>query len=261
MTKKRDVEFVIGENIRFSDNYSLLILEPRGDDNCLDDIMPGQFVEVKVPNSTTLLRRPISICNIEHFGQSKRLWLYVRAAGEGTRSLINAEGKGSATLSIILPLGNGYSINKEIRRPLLIGGGVGMAPLLYLGRKLKEQNVRPTFLFGARSISDMPLLREFDGLGEVGISTEDGSMGEKGLVTENSILNNNFDFIYTCGPMPMMKAVAKLALEKEISCEVSLENVMGCGIGACLCCVEKTKRGNICMCTDGPVLNIEDLLW
>ena len=105
------------------------------------------------------------------------------------------------------------------------------------------------------------LLDEFLKIGEVAISTEDGSKCSKGLVTANPILERDFDTYYCCGPMPMMKAVAKIARDKGTDCEVSLENVMGCGIGACLCCVEKTTEGNLCVCKEGPVFNINKLLW
>lgn len=102
----------------------------------------------------------------------------------------------------------------------------------------------------------------FDSLGEVHVTTEDGSLGETGYVTNHSILTQvDFDFIASCGPKPMMKAVAEYAEKLNIECEVSLENLMACGLGACLCCVEKTTTGNRCVCKDGPVFNIKELLW
>ena len=145
---------------------------------------------------------------------------------------------------------------------LLVGGGVGTAPMLYLGACLKAAGFAPVFLLGARSASDLLQLEDFEQYGEVYMTTEDGSAGEKGYVTNHSILNDvNFDQIYTCGPKPMMMAVAKYAKSKNIACEVSLENTMACGIGACLCCVEKTSEGHVCVCTEGPVFNIEKLTW
>jgi dihydroorotate dehydrogenase electron transfer subunit len=115
---------------------------------------------------------------------------------------------------------------------------------------------------GARSSKDLLQLKEFEKLGEVYTTTEDGSMGEQGYVTGHSLLNNNsFNMIYTCGPKPMMVSVAKYAKANGIECEVSLENMMACGVGACLCCVENTDEGHLCVCKDGPVFNIKKLLW
>lgn len=145
---------------------------------------------------------------------------------------------------------------------MLVGGGVGVAPLLYLGSELRQCGVEPTFLLGARSVSDLLLVDEFRKYGRVLITTEDGSAGERGFVTQHKVLGQEcFDGIYTCGPTPMMKAVAAYARKTDTPCEVSLENMMACGLGACLCCVEKTTEGNLCVCKDGPVFNINRLLW
>jgi dihydroorotate dehydrogenase electron transfer subunit len=119
-----------------------------------------------------------------------------------------------------------------------------------------------TFLLGARSAKDLLLLDKFGEYGRVLVTTEDGSFGEKGFVTQHSVLRNEkFDMVQCCGPTPMMKAVARYAREAEVTCEVSLENLMACGLGACLCCVEKTVEGNVCVCKEGPVFNIDRLLW
>lgn len=155
---------------------------------------------------------------------------------------------------------------------LMVGGGVGVAPLLYLGATLKEQGEEPTFLLGARSAKDLLLISEFEKYGRVLVTTEDGSEGERGFVTNHSVLQEGrFEMIQCCGPTPMMKAVAHYAREKGIECEVSLENLMACGLGACLCCVEKVAPSNpsegngeptnVCVCKDGPVFNINRLLW
>jgi dihydroorotate dehydrogenase electron transfer subunit len=127
---------------------------------------------------------------------------------------------------------------------------------------LSTHHATPIYLLGARTQEDLLQLSQFQRYGEVYITTEDGSMGEKGFVTQHSILQNaSFDRISVCGPKPMMQAVAKYARQKEVPCEVSLENLMACGLGACLCCVEKTIRGNVCVCKEGPVFNINDLTW
>lgn len=229
----------------------------------LPEMKPGQFVEVRVDNSPkTYLRRPISINNVEN----NELHLLVAAIGEGTRHM--AALKAGDKLNVMLPLGNGFTLPTDNdaaakEKHILVGGGVGVAPLLYLGKKIKEMGGEATFLLGARSAKDLLMLDAFKAVGRVFITTEDGSEGEKGFVTNHSILSKErFDLISTCGPKPMMVAVAKYAEKAQTECEVSLENKMACGLGACLCCVEKTNdKGNICICTEGPVINAKRLNW
>ncbi len=255
--KKCILDFKIVENIKLHCNYSLLKLAPIS--GILPQILPGQFVQVAIDSSkTTFLRRPISINNVDY--ERNLLWLLVRKAGEGTAHLIDMpEG---ATINIVLPLGNTFSIPVSSEsRLLLTGGGVGVAPMLYFGKYLKEKGYNPEFLLGARSASDVLELEEFKAIGPVHISTEDGSLGEQGLITKNSILSQKWDKIYCCGPAPMMKAIASVARAFNADCEVSLENMMACGLGACLCCVENTVKGNVCVCTEGPVFNINQLTW
>lgn len=249
----------VTENTPLGSLYGLLKLVPT-DGSPLPDIAAGQFVQVEVSDSkTTYLRRPISVNYVDY--KENRLWLLIRKAGEGTRHLAAAEvGK---VINVILPLGRGFGIdNISGKKVLLVGGGVGVAPLLYLGEKLKEKGITPDFLLGARSEKDLLQLDDFAKTGNVFTSTEDGSHGEKGLVTTNSAFDGAYDKIFCCGPMPMMKAVAAVARKKGVECEVSLENKMACGLGACLCCVEKKNDGhNVCVCTDGPVFNINELPW
>lgn len=223
----------------------------------LPKMQPGQFVEIKVEDSpSTFLRRPISINYVDE--AKNELHLLVAIVGDGTRHL--AQLKSGDTLNVMLPLGNGFSLSPTEGR-LLVGGGVGVAPLLYLGKKIREAGGEPTFLLGARSKKDLLMLDSFREYGRVLVTTEDGSEGEKGFVTDHSIWQKEkFNLISTCGPMPMMKAVARMATTLDIECELSLENKMACGLGACLCCVEKTKdKGNICVCTEGPVINAKRL--
>ena len=237
--------------------YSRLTLAPA-DGSMLPAILPGQFVQVAANTPGVFLRRPISINDVNY--DQNTIDLLIRKAGKGTSTLVAL--KEGDKLNILLPLGNGFSLDVASgSRLLLIGGGVGVAPLLYLGRKLKEAGHKPEFLLGARSATDLLELDDFAAIGTVHVSTEDGSMGEHGLVTRHSALEGNFDTIYCCGPAPMMKAVASIARERAINCEVSLENMMACGLGACLCCVENTVKGNVCVCTEGPVFNINLLNW
>lgn len=230
------------------------------DDKPLPAMLPGQFVEVRVDQSpTTFLRRPISINFVNR--EQNELWLLVAAIGNGTRRLASLhEGE---NLNCVLPLGNGFTMpTKADERLLLVGGGVGVAPLLYMGAEMKRMGCEPTFLLGARSAKDLLMLDEFRQYGRVFVTTEDGSEGERGFVTNHSLLSQEqFDRIATCGPKPMMVAVARYAAKVSVECEASLENMMACGLGACLCCVEKTTEGNLCVCKEGPVFNTKRLLW
>ena len=156
-------------------------------------------------------------------------------------------------------LDNGAKPNSQF---LLVGGGIGTAPLLYLSRILNQTDIRSTILIGGRSKKNILCIEDFVKYGKVLVITEDGSMGEKGLITEHSIFQQqHFDQIYCCGPEPMMKAVGKLAMEKNVPCQISLENMMACGIGACLCCVAKTTSGHQCVCTEGPVFDVKNLIF
>ena len=223
-------------------------------------MLPGQFAELRVDNSpNTFLRRPISINYFDKI--NNQVWMLIQAVGDGTKKLVSLS-KGEF-VNVMLPLGNTFSLPESIdNNILLIGGGVGTAPMLFLGSHLKELGYKVNFLLGARTKSDLLQLEIFESIGNLYITTEDNSMGEKGYVTSHSILNDEkFDNIYTCGPKPMMVSVAKYAKDKNVTCEVSLENTMACGIGICLCCVEKTIDGHICVCSEGPVMNINKLKW
>lgn len=266
-----------------------VVLQLTNPSGALPEMLPGQFVEVRVDGSpSTFLRRPISINLVDR--EANELWLLVHAVGEGTRALARLEA--GATVNVVLPLGRGFTMpegsswqNCDAQssaslaaqssvslaaqssascgaRYLLVGGGVGTAPLLYLGQELAARGCQPTFLLGGRSVNDLLQLDHFRRFGEVCLTTEDGSAGERGFVTQHSLWQQaSFDRICTCGPKPMMMAVARLAREKGIPCEASLENLMACGLGACLCCVEDTTEGNVCVCKEGPVFSTDKLKW
>jgi dihydroorotate dehydrogenase electron transfer subunit len=230
------------------------------DQQPLPDILPGQFVEVKVDGApNTFLRRPISVNYVDR--NKNQLWLLIQLVGEGTRTL--AKLTPGDCLNVVFPLGNGFSMPTDTNCDiLLVGGGVGVAPLLYYGEQLKDKGFKPFFLLGARTKYDLLQIPLFQQFGEVFITTEDGSMGEKGFVTNHSVLGKKaFSHIACCGPKPMMMSVARYALANNIPCQVSLENMMACGLGACLCCVEKTVKGNVCVCKEGPVFDIRQLTW
>ena len=228
-------------------------------EQALPTIVPGQFVQVRVDGSpSTYLRRPISIHDVDV--EQNEITLLVQQVGEGTRHL--AALKVGDRVNQVLPLGNGFSLPEKGEKCLLVGGGIGIAPLYYFAKVLNEKGIRPTLLLGGKSQSDLLRLADYQRFGETFVTTEDGSLGEKGFVTMHSVWQNqDFDKIYVCGPKPMMKAVAKLADEKGVWCEVSLENLMACGLGACLCCVEDTVDGHVCVCKEGPVFNIRRLKW
>lgn len=255
--KKFMLDLIIKENKQLSNQYSLLILTSP---EKLPEILPGQFAEVLIEGSpSTFLRRPISIHYVDY--ELNELWMLIQLIGDGTKRM--AKMNVGESLNMLIPLGNSFSTpqNKD-SKVLLVGGGCGVAPLLYLGAHLKSTGIEVNFLLGARSKIDLLQLCEYEHFGNVYCTTEDGSYGELGFVTQHSILNSsNFDFIYTCGPLPMMKSVAKYAFKTKANCEVSLENTMACGIGACLCCVTETTEGHVCVCTEGPVFNITKLKW
>ena len=226
----------------------------------LPPMMPGQFAQLRVDGSKeTFLRRPISINFVDT--KLNQIWFLVQLVGAGSRALGRL--REGDTLNALLPLGNGFSMPVSAeKKHLLVGGGVGTAPLLYLGAQMNLMGMRPTFLLGARTKDMLLQLEDFERVGDVYVTTEDGSAGEKGFVTQHSILfKQRFDRISVCGPSPMMKAVARFARANSVPCEVSLENMMACGLGACLCCVEKTVKGNVCVCTEGPVFDINELTW
>lgn len=255
--KKYILDLTVNSVEALSDKHVLIRLT---DDKPLPEMLPGQFVEVRVDNTpSTFLRRPISINNVDY--DHNELWLLVAAVGDGTRQLQKLQ-KGDR-LNCMLPLGNSFTMPTDCtQKVLLVGGGVGVAPLLYFGKRIKAMGGEPTFLLGARSAKDVLERELFEQVGRVLITTEDGSEGEKGFVTNHSVLaQEHFDRISTCGPKPMMMAVARYAFKNDIECEVSLENKMACGVGACLCCVEKTVEGNKCVCKEGPVMNIKKLTW
>lgn len=244
------------ENRWVTDEYFVLKLQAGQE---VKDILPGQFVQVRVDNSdSTFLRRPISVYDTDT--NLNTLDLLIKIAGKGTLTLSGLES--GADLSLVYPLGNSFTVPDVPERILLVGGGVGVAPLFLAGKKLTMSGMDVEFLLGYRTDKQVIDLEIFSSIGKVNLTTEDGSTGVKGFVTDHTVISKGrFDRIYCCGPDLMMKAVASLAKKYGITCEVSLENLMACGFGACLCCIEETVNGNLCACTDGPVFNINDLKW
>ena len=196
-------KYILDLTVRSVENLSPKhVLIKLTDHQPLPEMLPGQFVEVRVDGSpATFLRRPISI----HFVDKvhNELWLMVAMIGDGTRQMGRLQA--GDTLNCVLPLGNAFTMPAaKDEKVLLVGGGVGVAPMLYLGSALHAQGFQPTFLLGGRTAQDLLELDLFNMYGRVCVTTEDGSMGEKGFVTNHSVLNEHFDRICTCGPTPMM---------------------------------------------------------
>lgn len=255
--KKNIQDFQIVANRRVNEEYFVLSLSGNQQ---LPEIKPGQFVQVRVDNApNTFLRRPFSVYDVDY--EKNILYLLIQIVGEGTRVLSGL--KNEEKLNLVYPLGNSFSI-PEGEKALLIGGGVGVAPLMLLGRWLREQKKEPVFLFGFRNSGLLVDIDLFNRFGKVYIATDDGSAGEKGVVTQHSFLrevSGDISVVYTCGPEVMIKAVALWAENNDIPCEASLETYMACGIGACLCCAQETVHGISHVCADGPVFNSKELVW
>lgn len=243
----------------YANDYCLLKLSPL--EGLLPEIQAGQFVQVRIDETPSVfLRRPISVNFVDSC--NNELWLLVHGIGDGTRWLTSLHA--GRMVNVVLPLGRGFTITPVSDAPaLLVGGGVGTAPLLYLAKTLRDAGWRHVYaLLGARSAADVLQRELFEHYADVCITTEDGTLGERGLVTEHSVWREvDMGKVFTCGPKPMMKAVAQKARQYGLPCEASLENMMACGLGACLCCVEDTQQGNVCVCQDGPVFNINNLKW
>jgi dihydroorotate dehydrogenase electron transfer subunit len=256
--KKAVHDFKVLENkILNPTNFLLKLQSPE----VLPEILPGQFVNIEIKNnSEVFLRRPFSV--LETDCSQRTLSLIIKIVGKGSQTLSGVQP--GESLSLVYPLGNGFSFPQMGEKILLVGGGSGVAPVLFLAKKagLSKENIE--IILGARTAADVIDAGEYSRFGQIHYTTEDGSVGTKGRVTDHILLKEKaagFGRIYTCGPLPMMKAIARIAAQNDTFCEVSLENLMACGFGVCLCCIEPTDKGNQCVCTDGPVFNIKSLKW
>lgn len=228
------------------------------------DAAPGQFVNIKCCKGLeVLLRRPISICSVDK--DKETFDIVFQLKGRGTELL--SEKIVGDSVDFIGPLGNSFNISSKYRRIAVVGGGIGIFPLLYLLKETPDAH-RHAYL-GFRNQENAVLIDEFQAESEkLSISTDDGSMGYKGVITESlkkDINDEKFDIIYTCGPMPMIKEVAKISAQGGIKCQVSLEQRMGCGIGACLVCACKIGKPDNWeykrVCKDGPVFWSDEVIF
>ncbi len=222
--------------------------------------VPGQFMDLYCNDGTKLLPRPISICGIDK--EAGTIRMVYRAAGEGTREL--SKMKEGESFEAMGPLGNGFT--KKEGRAIIVGGGIGVPPMLELAKQL---DCEKTVVLGYRDADNLFLKEEFEKEAKFYFSTDDGSAGTKGTVIdaikENAVEG---DVIYACGPMPMLRAVAAYAAENGLEAQVSLEERMACGIGACLGCIVKTKNknhhtnvNNARICKDGPVFDAREVFF
>ena len=213
---------------------------------------PGQFVNFKIDG--LYLRRPISVCDYDH--KEGTITLIYKVVGAGTETL--AKAKKGDEFDLLSGLGNGYDTETSGDAPVLIGGGVGIPPLYGLCKKLIQEGKRVQVILGFNTKDEIFYEQEFKDLGaEVYVTTVDGSYGTKGFVT-NVLTELDYTYFYTCGPMPMFKAVNAASVT---SGQFSFEERMGCGFGACMGCSCKTKYGNKRICKDGPVLVKEEIVW
>ncbi len=257
MSKKFVEDFKVTENIALNSSNFLIKLISK---NKLPAIKPGQFVNIEVKNSKEIfLRRPFSIFEVDY--TQNTLSLIVKILGRGSKKL--TEIKVGDIINLVYPLGKSFTIPENRDKALLIGGGSGVAPMLFLAKEAGLSSENIDILLGARTLEDHIDVSNYSEYGNLLFATEDGSIGEKGFVTHHSAFKNIADYtkIYACGPLAMMKAVAAAAKKDGVFCEVSLENLMACGFGVCLCCIEPTQKGNLCVCTEGPVFNIKELKW
>lgn len=219
----------------------------KGDTSAL--VRPGQFVNLLVEGC--YLRRPISVYDWDE----NTVTIIYKVVGEGTEKM--SKWPEGYECDILVGLGNGFDTSKSGDRPLLIGGGVGVPPLYGLCKRLVAEGKKPTVILGFNEESEIFCREEFSALCDTVITTVDGSVGVKGFVTD-AMKDMEYSFFYTCGPMPMFKAIEKTAVG---SGEYSFEERMGCGFGACMGCSCKTKYGNKRICKDGPVLEREEIIW
>ena len=239
--------YTIGENTKIAKDVYFMTL--YGDTSFIT--APGQFINIKLDGF--FLRRPISICDWDR----EKIDIIYKVVGAGTEAMAKMT-KGQ-TLDVLTGLGNGFTINADSEKPLVIGGGVGTPPMYNLAKQLIAQGKKPTVILGFTSADDVFYEKEFAALGcDVYVTTNDGSYGTKGFVTDVIKTLSGYDYFYTCGPEPMLKAIAGTT---ECSGQLSFEERMGCGFGGCMGCSCKTLTGNKRICKEGPILVKEEIIW
>ena len=238
--------FQVTENRKIAKNTYLMVL--KGDTS--DITASGQFINIKLDGF--FLRRPISVCDCD----SETVTIIYKVVGVGTEQMEKMQV--GETLDVLTGLGNGYDLSKSGDRPLLLGGGAGVPPMYMLAKQLLKEGKKVSVVLGFNTQEEIFFVDEFKAIGcDVTVCTADGSVGIKGFVTD-AMVNIDYTYFYTCGPEPMLKAIDKVAVT---SGQLSFEERMGCGFGACMGCSCKTKYGNKRICKDGPVLVREEIIW
>jgi len=244
-------------NDRVTEGVGLLVLRAP---QVAARVRPGQFVHLRIATGRDfILRRPFSV----HRARGERIELLYQVLGSGTRAMSLLEP--GATCDVVGPLGCGWRIPPQTSRALLVSGGLGAAPLGMLAEELAAAGVAVTCAMGAPTASRLVGREVFDTVARiVDVATDDGSAGERGFVTavtERLLGGHEYDVVYCCGPEVMQRIVAAQAAAAEVPCQVSLERLMACGIGACLSCVVTTVSGRKRACVDGPVFDAEEVVW
>ncbi len=241
----KDIKLKIEKNIKVGKDIFLMTL--TGDTKEIKN--PGEFINITIPNY--YLRRPISVCRYDE----NHVDILYKVLGRGTKDL--SDFKEGMELDVLVGLGNGFDIYKS-KKPLLIGGGIGIAPLFGLAEAFNKMGIKPTLVYGARNKDDIVLIDTLKQLCDVYVCTDDGSLGFKGNVIQ--FLNENniqFDYYYSCGPLKMLEFLSKAYSN---GC-VSLEARMGCGFGACMGCSIETTKGPQRVCKEGPVFEASEVIY
>lgn len=252
MVKERAI--IVSQQCIGTDIYDMVLSFPKG----AKEARPGQFIAMYCEDGTKLLPRPISICGID--AKAGTLRVVYRIAGEGTR--LFSQMKAGDSLEVMGPLGNGFTMKDK--KAIIVGGGIGIPPMLELTKQL---DCEKTVVLGYRD--ELFLKEEFEACANVAVATEDGSTGTKGTVIDAiEAAQVSGEIIYACGPMPMLKALAEYADAHGMEAQISLEERMACGIGACLGCICKTKEkdhhtnvNNTRICKDGPVFDAKEVVF
>jgi dihydroorotate dehydrogenase electron transfer subunit len=256
---------VVQFNQPIADNIFLMRFKPK-EENMAKSAKIGQFVHIAIPDDhAMILRRPISINTVNV--KDNTIDIVYQVVGSGTEKL--AQLKQGDEIDALGPIGKGFDVALATEHALVVGGGVGVAPLLMLCEALKEKKVNVDSFFGFRSAGLVYQQKEFDALCDsLTIATEDGTLGHAGYVTsfvEATIKQSKPNIIYACGPTPLLKAIQVIALKHEVPCQLSLEQRMGCGIGSCLVCACKIKVGDGStykkVCKDGPVFKASEVMF
>ena len=237
--------YTVISNDALTQNVYKMVLD--GDTSAIT--APGQFVNIQLDG--LFLRRPISVCDYDE----KTLTIIYKVVGKGTE--VMSRMSAGTELDILTGLGNGYDLSLSGNAPVLLGGGVGVPPMYNLAKKLIAQGKTVSVILGFNTASEIFYENEFKALGcDVQVTTVDGAYGKKGFVTD--ALPESYTYFYTCGPEPMLKAVYNAT---NTSGQMSFEERMGCGFGACMGCSCKTLTGNKRICKEGPVMKKEEILW